>query len=271
MLSVVFLLGLIGSIQGQEKLSQDTLDCVTIGFNVGTMFPSASSSHITLPNGTQTQNGTMNSLYKSPWLDFGIDAMYKFKSNWVADVEASLFFGSDNLKDRAQRIPTLFTVDEIVIGDNGVDAGVTCFNRGLDLRIGGARIIKVLPKNPNSGILAKLSGGIIQQQTIFTANNAEVPQLTGDYKRLYDHQRFGWTLTEGLGWWFMSNGQNLVNFKVTFEVTECWSHSTRDYTIDNMMGLTGKDDNKYFDLIYTIKLCWMFPLTGKSSYDYYYY
>ena len=93
----------------------------------------------------------------------------------------------------------------------------------------------------------------------------------GDYGLLYDHQRQGLMLTEGVGYWLMSNRSNLLNFYVSFEVTQCWSRSTRDHVIDKYLGLNGKDMNRYFDLIYSIKLCWMFPLTGKPSQEYYYY
>ena len=37
------------------------------------------------------------------------------------------------------------------------------------------------------------------------------------------------------------------------------------------MGLNGKDESRYFDLMGGVKLSWMFPFTGKTSYDYYYY
>jgi hypothetical protein len=37
------------------------------------------------------------------------------------------------------------------------------------------------------------------------------------------------------------------------------------------MGLNGKDNNRYLDFMVGLKLTWMFPLTGKTSYDYYYY
>ena len=50
-----------------------------------------------------------------------------------------------------------------------------------------------------------------------------------------------------------------------------WSRSTRDYTIDYYLGLQGKDNNRYFDLLYSIKFCWMFPLNGKTTHDYYFY
>jgi hypothetical protein len=43
------------------------------------------------------------------------------------------------------------------------------------------------------------------------------------------------------------------------------------YCAPDQMGLNGKDNNKYFDLMYGLRLSWMFPLMGKTTYDYYYY
>ena len=69
----------------------------------------------------------------------------------------------------------------------------------------------------------------------------------------------------------MSNHANLINFYVAFELSQVWSRSTRDYIIDDYLNLRGPDDNHYFDLLYTLKLCWMFPLKGKTVREYYYF
>ena len=247
------------------------MQCHIVGVNFSTIFPSKGGSFATAPDGSKSRTGSMFDLYKLPFLNFGINAIYKYKSNWLVFVDGDFFFGSDNLKNRDKRLSNIFTRDSIIIGTNGTDAVVTCYNRGFSVKAGLGKIIKVSNKNPNSGILLKLSGGWIQQQTIFKLNEVKAPQLEGDYARLYDHQRMGGVLTESIGYWFMSNDLNLFNFYVTFELSQCWMSSTREYVIDNMMGLHGADNNRYFDLTYAIKFCWMFPLKGKTSYDYYYY
>lgn len=257
--------------QGQPGTKLDTLECHIIGFHVGPMFPSAQGSKATLPDGSVSRDATMSSLYSAPYLDFGINALYKYKSNWLITLDGNIWFGDDNLNNRVERIP-LYTRDSIIIGTNGTDANVTCYNRGISLQAGIGKVIPLMPKkNPNSGLLLHLAGGPMLQQTVFMINDVNAPQIDDDYALLYDHQRRGWILTEGLGYWFMSNNLNLVNFSVSFEVSQCWSHSTRDYIIDNHLGLNGKDSNKYFDLIYSLKFCWMFPLKGKTARDYYYY
>ena len=159
----------------------------------------------------------------------------------------------------------------LVIGTNGVDANTTCYNRMLSFRIGGGKIITLNERNPNSGLLLRLYGGIMQQKTIFMLNDVNAPQLQGDYARLYDHKRRGVTLTESVGYWFMSNRSNFFNLYVAFEVTQCWNHSVRNYVIDEVMNLHGPDNTNYFDLLYTVKISWMFPLKGKTAYDYYFF
>lgn len=259
------------SSQAQPGTKLDTISCAIIGFNVEPIFPSAQGSKVLLPNGSVSHSATMASLYDGPYLGFGINALYKFQSNWLVSLDGSIWFGDDNLSNRTERIP-LYTRDSIIIGTNGIDAVVTCYNRGISLQAGVGKIIPLFPaKNPNSGLLLRLAGGPMQQQTIFMINDVNAPQIDDDYALLYDHQRRGWMFTEGIGYWFMSNNLNLVNFSVTFEVTQCWSRSTRDYMIDNLLGLSGKDSSRYFDLLYSLKFCWMFPLKGKTARDYYYF
>lgn len=251
------------SATAQVKLTKDTIEAPIIGFSFGTLFPSAALS---------SDNG-MHDLYKAPFLNFGVEALYKTKSNWLLSADGNFTMGADNLKDREARMPAVFSNDFVpfVIGTNGVDATLSAYNRALHFRIGAGRIVTLGNNNPNSGLSLRLFAGIMQQKTVFTLTDVNAPQIQDDYARLYDHQRLGFTLTEGIGYWFMSNYSNLINIYVAFEVTQCWNHATRDYVIDGVMNLNGPDDASYFDLIYTLKLCWMFPIKGKTAYDYYFY
>ena len=259
-------------LNAQTNGGHDTLQCFIVGFQFGTLVPSASLSHATLASGGTTLDGTMHSLYDTPWLDFGVTGYYKFRNNWILSLDGDFWFGNDNLTHRQERMNHLYTAEGTIMGENGTDAVATCYNRGLTLHAGVGKIFPLWPsRNPNSGLLIRLSAGPLLQQTVFTLNEVKAPQLEGDNALLYDHQRQGWMLNEAVGVWFMSNRSNLVNFYVTFGVSQCWTTSTRDYIYDNYLGMDGKDDNKYFDLLYTVKLSWMFPLKGKTARDYYYY
>ena len=259
---ILLLVAVTGSLSAQVKIKQDSLSTPYVGFNFGTIIPS---------NRLSTDNG-MYDLYPSPYLGFGIESGFKFKSNWIVSLDGSLIMGND-LKDKSQRMPAAFSHDTvpIVIGTNGTDANVSCYNRALSLRIGGGKIFTLGENNPNSGIMARMFLGLMQQKTIFKLNDVNAPQIQDDYARLYDHKRRGLTLTESIGYWYMSSKSNYVNFYVAFEVTQFWNHSVRDYVIDEVMNLHGADNTKYLDIFYTIKICWMFPLNGKTAYDYYFF
>jgi hypothetical protein len=254
---------------GQVKLTVDTLECNIIGFSAGLQVPLTGSNSLGL------SGGSMKELYKAPYLDFSVEWDYKFQSGWMVSLDGDLWFGynNDNLTYRVERMGDIYTSQGQLMSWSGKDGVVLLYNRGLTARPGVGKIFTFLPRNPNSGILLKLSGGWFWQKTVNTQdmNEALVPQLKGAYMRLYDHARNGLMLTQSVGFIFMSNYSNYFNFKVMFEISEMWSRSVRPYIIDNYMGLNGKDESRYFDLMFTLKLSWMFPLTGRTSYDYYYY
>lgn len=261
-IALLLLLLACGTAKAQVKLTQDTLATPIVGFSFGTAFASDKPS---------SENG-IHDLYENPLLNYGIEAGYKFKSNWFVMLDGSLTIGGD-LRNPELRMPAAYSHDSlpIVIGTNGTDAEATSYYRSLSMRIGGGKIFTLGDRNPNSGIMLSMYGGILQQKTVFMMNKEKAPQLQDDYARIYDHKRRGFTLTESIGYWFMSNKSNFFNLHVTFEITQCWTHSVRDYIIDEVMGLHGPDNTKYFDLLYNIKLCWMFPLKGKTAYDYYFF
>ncbi len=255
-------------VHGQEKTTIDTLECSIIGFSAGIMMPGWGTSSV-------TTGGNMRDLYAGPYLDFALEYDYKYKSGWMITAEGDLWFGmtNDNLKDREIRLGDILTPNGQAMAFNGVDGLVAANNRTLAARVGLAKIINVLPKNPDSGILLKLSGGWLMQKTVFWQDMSEsaVPQLRGDYAKLYDHLRHGAVLTQSVGFTYMSNYITYINVKIELSVSESVMWSTRPYQIDNLMGLNGKDNNTYFDMFYGLKLTWMFPLMGKTTYDYYYY
>jgi len=248
----------VSSLSAQTKDDNfvgDTLNCPIISFNFAPWMA----------------KGAISDMFESPMLDFGISAMYKTKSNWLFGIEGSFFFGNDNLKNRKERLASIYTEEGTVIGTGGSDAGVDAFNRGLVGMLQVGKIFKVTPKNPNSGVFVMLGAGIAQNQIVFMPSLEEAPQISDSYAKLYDHQQRGPVLSQRLGFWYMNNKKTYLNIHVSFEFTQMWLKSTRDYVIDDFMGIRGKDDKTYFSHIYGIKLGWMIPLEGKTTQDYYYY
>ncbi|MCR4659742.1 MAG: hypothetical protein K5650_05550 [Bacteroidales bacterium] len=258
--------------QAQIKLSVDTLECPIVGFGVGLVAPSGGNSYAFALDGSKSADGTMATLYDAPYLDFTINSAFKFASNWLITLDGDLWFGlsGDNLTHRKERMGDIFS-GEVLLGFGGYDGVVTCYNRALMARIGVGNIQPIIKGNPNSGIMLRLTGGPIWQRTVFAQNLNEspVPQLNERYRRIYDHYRSGIILTEGIGLWFMSNYLNLINFSVELQVSQCLTWPVRAYTLDNYLGLNGKDEHTYLDFLFGLKFTWMFPLKGKTSYDYY--
>lgn len=253
----------------QVKFTPDTMECHMISFSAGLAMPGSGSTN------TGMTGGNMKDLYSGPYLDFSIGCDYKYKSNWMVTLDGDMWFGvtDDNLQDRRERIGDVFTPLGYPLTTNGTDGALQAYNRSLAVRIGVAKIIPVIHDNPNSGLMLKVSGGWMMQKTVFGQDWTKdpVPLLHDDYGKLFDHLRQGAIISEGIGFNYMSNYLTYVNFRIVFEVSQCISWSTRPYQIDNLMGLNGKDNNRYFDLMYSLRLTWMFPLTGKTTYDYYYY
>lgn len=256
----LLILAMVPGISSAQKQT-DTLDCFLVGFNFSTM----------LSGGERVVGGEKTDILKNPFLNFGVNGFYKTKSNWTFGIEGDLYFGNDNLKNREQRLQGLYTTEGTMIGSGGGDAGIEAFNRGLSLTGNVGKIIPVSSKNVNSGIFCSLGAGFTQSQLIYQINAEEAPQIDGDYALLYDHQQRGLVLAENIGYWFMSNSKTYLNCMVSFEMQQWFTHSTRDYVIDYCQNIFGKDDNRYFTPIYSLKLIWMFPLTGKSDQEYYYH
>lgn len=257
------------STMAQVKLTPDTLECHIVSFSAGALWAGSGS------NSAGLAGGNMKDLYANPSLDFAIEWAYKQADGWIGGVDADIWFGltSDNLQQRDLRMPDIFNAAGYTMAVNGEDAVVTAYNRALAVRPCVGRIVRLLPKNPNSGLLLKVGAGWMTQKTVFYQdfNHPKAYQLEGDYAKLYDHMRNGIVLTESIGFLFMSNYMTYANFKVTFDISQCWSWSSRPWQIDNLMGLNGKEEGTFFDLLYSVRLTWMFPFTGKTTYDYYYY
>ena len=267
---VVLLLTLPVSVKGQVKLQADTLECHMVGFSVGGLAPLSGSS-------TGLPHGNMKDLYGGIYMDYTIGWAYKWANGWMATLDADMWIGSlnngNNLMQREERLSNIYNSHGASMGWNGLNGEVAAYNRALSARPGVAYIVRFLPKNPNSGLLLKMSAGWMTQKTVFSQGYTQplVPQLNGRYAQLYDHRRNGLMLTESIGFIYMSNYLTYVNLKVSFELSQCWSWSSRPYQIDNLMGLNGKDHGRYFDLLGGVNISWIFPFTGKTTYDYYYY
>ncbi len=170
------------SVHAQIKINPDTLACPIVGFHVGAVTPISSASHAIDLNGNKVENATMAELYEAPWLDFGIDASYKWRNGLFVNGDFTFMFGGDNLQNRTERMSDIYTANGLIIGSNGTDAVVTAHNRALAWKAGFGKIFLLnMKKNPNSGPFVAANFGMMQQQTIFTLNEqVDAPQVNND-------------------------------------------------------------------------------------------
>jgi hypothetical protein len=203
--------------------------------------------------------------------DFGSNAtigggfFIKSKKNFIFSGDFNYIFGS-TAKNEKQILSLVLTSSGHIIDNGGTYALYTVNERGFSLNARIGKIISALGHNPNSGVM--LLGGIGYLQTFVNIDNQykSAPQISGDYAKGYDHLRGGVNINEFVGYFFMGNSR-VLNFYAGFEFFQAFTKSKRDYVFDMM----SKDNNKYMDLFYGIRVGWMIPVLKRVPRKYYYY
>src|SRR5688572_26799444 len=117
----------------------------------------------------------------------------------------------------------------------------------------------------NSGVYVLAGAGFMQHKIHYEDVSRTASQLRGDYKKGYDRLTNGLALTQNLGYMYLAERRN-INFFVQLEITEGFTQNRRDYNFD----LMGPDNQKRLDLLYGIKLGWIFPVYKKLPQEFYY-
>ncbi len=194
----------------------------------------------------------------------GASFSIKTKSNWIFGVDFNYMFGN-NVKIYDQIIRNIATSDGNVISQEGTFADVKMFERGFSTSFKFGKIIPIFNSNPNSGLLILGSAGYLQHGIRIEVANNNTPQLMDDYARGYDRLSNGLAVSEFVGYMYLSD-RRLTNFYAGIEFTQGWTKSMRDYNFDTMQ----KDDKRYFDSLFGIKIGWIFPLYRRSPEKFYY-
>jgi hypothetical protein len=211
--------------------------------------------------------GDMGNKYQS-FMNLNANIGWKTNDNWVWMIEFGFAFGSDNIKIKNDILSEIMTNEgyPFVISREGSDAGVVAYNRNLSLVGKVGKVIPLFKKRPNSGILLKLGGGLLQHQIIYQSTLEIANQLEGDYQYLYDRQMRGIMLSGFVGYLHMGKS-NFANFYIGLEFNQAFTKMTRKYQV-NFDG----DYNKInLDQMWTLKIGWMFPFYGKNTDKEYYY
>ncbi len=210
-----------------------------------------------LPGGDLADRFGMNSV-------IGGDFKIKTTKNWVYGVDYNFIFGS-NIKNYDSILSRITTHNGQIIDGDGAYAKYQLFERGFYTTLTIGKIFPVIGPNPNSGIIIMGGPGYMQHKIRIDVENNTAPQLKDDYKRGYDHLRGGFTFAEFIGYLHMSNSK-IINFYAGFEIVQAWTKDYRKYNFNEMK----YTDNKYFDLLFGIKVGWFIPLHKKAPKTFYY-
>ncbi|MFC1734322.1 hypothetical protein ACFL6I_28800, partial [candidate division KSB1 bacterium] len=139
--------------------------------------------------------------------------------------------------------------------------------RGFYASVKLGYLIPIFNSNPNSGLLVMSGVGLLQHKIRIQDSENNAPQISGDYKKGYDLLSNGLGINEFVGYLNLSKSR-LLNFYIGFELNQAWTQNRRDYNFV----LMGKDETNRFDLLYGIRIGWIFPIYGmQKGGEYYYY
>lgn len=239
---------------GLPVLAQKNVDsCIT--------FPMFSASYmLQVPGADIAKRFGANS-------NIGGSFMIKNKKNLLLEINGNYIFGNVLKGDATHLFDSISTSNnQAIINENGEYAKIRTFERGFFI---GGRVGKIFSFNKpnyNSGILLTIGGGYLQHKIRIENDGNNAPQIIGDYKLGYDKMQYGFAATEFIGYMYFSKSQ-MLNFYAGFEFYQAWTKSGRSWDFN----LMHKDENKYFDLLHSVKVGWIMPIYRREPQKYYFY
>ncbi|NND93376.1 MAG: hypothetical protein HKN45_00820 [Flavobacteriales bacterium] len=228
----------------QANLRDSVISMYTIDFSAGLHTPSGDISERFGGNGF-----------------IGSSFHYKTGSNWVFGIEGGFIFGNNVKEDVASGIRTS---EGFVIDQEGNFTELLLLQRGMSIVGTVGKVIPLFGPNPNSGLVIRLGGGLLQHNIRLESRNNDVPQLEGEYLKGYDRLSNGFSVYQFIGYQYLGN-QRLVNLTIGFEGYQAFTRSRRDYNFD----LMARDDKERFDALYGLKVSWSFPIYKRLASRYY--
>ncbi len=195
----------------------------------------------------------------------GVGANFKHKSNFMLGIEWSYLFGP-NVKNWEDILSGIMTESGNIINRYGEYGKISLSERGFYTGIKFGYLIPILSPNPNSGFVVNLSSGFLQHKILIENKDNNTPPVLGDYKKGYDKLSNGLAFKEFIGYQFLDN-RKMINFYFGFEFYQAFTQNRRDYNFDTM----SRDDNKYRDFLYGIRVGWILPLYRQAPNKFYYY
>ncbi len=195
----------------------------------------------------------------------GAGFMHKGANGWSITFEANYIF-RDGIKNPGSILSGITTSDGFVIDESGVFANVMLLQRGFTAWAKVGKMIPIAGPNPNSGLLLQFGGGMMQHKIRIDIPTNSAPQLSGDYKKGYDHLCNGPAITQFIGYQYMGDSRK-INCFAGLEFVQAYTQSRRTYYFNEM----SRPDEKRIDLLSSLKIGWYLPLYKKTRQQFYYY
>lgn len=191
---------------------------------------------------------------------------WKTNKNWIVGTEYIYLFGQD-VKIADQIMNNLKTEDGAIISMAGTYASYNLYERGYYISGRFGKLFPVLSPNPNSGFVIMGSLGYFQHKVRIEVADNTAPQLLNDYKKGYDRLAGGFSISEHIGYMYLSDSR-VLNFFFGLEFHQSWTKPLRDVNFDT--GLPDEVTNR-FDSMIGIKVAWIVPLFKRLPQKHYYY
>ncbi len=188
---------------------------------------------------------------------------YKYSNNWIIGLESSVFFGN-KIKDNSILDSYVFTSDGNILGSNGISTDIFFFERGFEVSARVGKLIPLLEKNKDSGLLVQVGGGFLQHKYLIDEKDFAVPFLTGDYLKGIDRLTNGFALSQQIGYLHLDK-KKWTNVSIGFEIIEAFTKNRRSYNYDEMKA----DTAMRLDIFVGIRLSMILAVYNKKD-DFFY-
>lgn len=243
----IICVGLVANLFGQENIDDAPLMMTQISVHCGVQVPA----------------GMMAQKYNTSF-SIGGSLNLKTTKNFIFGLDYSYFF-NEQVKNPDQYLLNLRTEDNIIIAKDGNAANILGSERGHIAQITIGKIFPIIGPNPNSGIIVKIGGGYLQHKLNLEARKQDVPQIEDEMRKYYDQLTSGPTISEFIGYQHNSNSR-LANFYIGIEGYQAFTKNRRDYNID----LGGPDNTQRLDMLFGLKVGWMWLIYKRKPQDFYF-
>lgn len=244
---ILFVALFAGQITAQRRMPSITKEydnsgsALKMGFHLGFMFPGHDFAERYGRFNTVGVDIDFN-LPDSKWA-IGLGLYHQFGQNVKDDV-------LENLRDRNGE----------VIGLNKALATIVLRQRGWHF-YGKIDRLFFAGASYKTGLLVSLRPGFFQHYVRLQDEDNAVPHVRGEYKAGYDRMVFGPSLTQFIGYQYMSP-KRTFNFYAGIEATQAFTMERRDYFFSRPGEVIPKDR---FDSTFGFKIGWILPIYFVSN------